>query len=319
MGNLFEVTTLRSIALLVAVASAALVPASALAQRQPPSPEQRLERLEKQMSQVQRTVFPKGRPADTAGFSDEPAATQSSVATLDQRLDALERQMSDILRQSEENGHRLQTLEGDLGTLRTQQEQRITALEQRVADTAAAAAVAQTPPPVVETPSKPAPKPASKPPAKSKAADAAATPTTTPAAATTADAAADAGEDAYSEGFHLWEAGKYDEAIASLRAFTSAYPKHKRASYANNLIGRSLLDKGDARAAAEALLANYRQNPKGERASDSLYYLGQALMKLGQPGQACKAYAELEDVYGKTIRPDLKKLLPAAKAEAQCS
>ena len=62
-------------------------------------------------------------------------------------------------------------------------------------------------------------------------------------------------------------------------------------SYANNLIGRALLDKGDARAAAEALLANYRNNPGGERAPDSLFYLGQALMKLGQTAQACKAYA----------------------------
>ena len=38
--------------------------------------------------------------------------------------------------------------------------------------------------------------------------------------------------------------------------------------------------------------------PAGERAPDSLYYLGQALMKLGQPAQACNAYAELDEVYG---------------------
>ena len=69
----------------------------------------------------------------------------------------------------------------------------------------------------------------------------------------------------------------------------------------------------------QALLANYRNNPKGERAPDSLFYLGQALMKLGQPGQACKAYAELDAVYGASIRPDLKKLEADAKAQAQCS
>jgi tol-pal system protein YbgF len=131
--------------------------------------------------------------------------------------------------------------------------------------------------------------------------------------------ASDPAEEAYSEGFRLWEAGKYDDAITSLRAFTAAYPKHRRASYANNLIGRALLDKGDTRAAAQALLANYRNNPKGERAPDSLLYLGQALMKLGQPGQACKAYAELDAVYGAKIRPDLKKLETDAKTQAQCS
>ena len=80
-----------------------------------------------------------------------------------------------------------------------------------------------------------------------------------------------------------------------------------------------MLDKGQPRAAAETLLANYRRDPKGERAQDSLFYLGQALVKLGQPGQACKAYEELEEVYGGGVRAPLKSALPAAKAQANCS
>src|SRR5689334_6665562 len=292
-----------------------LVPSSALAQRQaPPTPEQRLDRLERQVQQVQRQVFPKGRPADTAGFSDEPAATQSSVVTLDQRLDALERQVSDMLRQSEENGHRLQTIESNVSQMRSAQEQRLSTLEQRMNDAASAAAAA---PPALDVapPSKPVPKPSGAKPSAS-----ASTPALTAASGDLAGVpAGDPGEDAYTQGFRLWEAGQYDDAITSLRAFTAAYPKHRRASYANNLIGRALLDKGDARGAAQALLANYRNNPKGERAPDSLLYLGQALLKLGQPGQACKAYAELDAVYGASIRPDLKKLEADAKTQAQCS
>ena len=116
----------------------------------------------------------------------------------------------------------------------------------------------------------------------------------------------------------MWEAGQYDEAITALKAFVAAYPKHRRVSYANNLIGRSLLSKGDANGAAIALLANYRANENGERASDSLYYLGQALMQLGQPGQACKVYAEFDAVYGAKARADLKKQVADAKAQAQC-
>ena len=98
----------------------------------------------------------------------------------------------------------------------------------------------------------------------------------------------------------------------------TAYPDDRRVSWANNLIGRSLLDKGQYRLAAEALLANYRGNKNGERAADSLYYLGQASLKLGQPAQACKAYAELENVYGTNMRPALRTLLPAARAAARC-
>lgn len=310
---------MRPITVLAVAAAIAAMPAStALAQRQPPTPEQRLQRLERQLNQVQRRVFPKGQPADTAGFSDEPAATQSSVATLNQRLDALERQMSDILRQSEENGHRLQTLQSDLSRLRSDQEQRIATIEQRMNEAAAAAAAAV--PTVIDT--APGPKPATTKPPTTKPPAGASRGEATPAisVSTVGGApAADPGEDAYTEGFKLWEAGQFDAAITSLRAFTSAYPKHRRASYANNLVGRALLEKGQAQAAAQALLANYRNNPKGERAADSLYYLGQALMQLGQPGQACKAYDELEAVYGSKIRADLKKQVTDAKAQAQCS
>src|SRR5690242_21902547 len=100
-------------------ASIALLPAFAVAQRPQPSPEQRIDRLERQVNEMQRRVYPKGRPADTAGFVDDPAATQSSVMTLNQRLDALERQMADMLRQTEESGNRLRSIEASIGQLKS--------------------------------------------------------------------------------------------------------------------------------------------------------------------------------------------------------
>jgi TolA-binding protein len=306
----------RIITVLAASAAVMLVPSIVMAQRQPPpTPDQRFDRLERQVQQMQRQVFPKGRPADTAGFADDPAATQSSVVVLDQRLDSLEQQVANLVRQSEENGNRLRNLETAIGQMKTDQEQRISTLEQRMSEAAAnppAPPAAEPAPPSATTPAKPKPTlPKGTPPKTTAEA---------PSTVSVADAvAADPGEDAYSQGFHQWEAGQYDQAISTLKSFVAAYPKHRRVSFANNLIGRALLDKGDARAAATALLANYRSNPSGERAPDSLYYLGQALMKLGQAGQACKAYGELDAVYGAKIRPDLKKLETDAKAQAQCS
>lgn len=295
----------------------ALTCAPALAQRQAPTPEQRLDRLERQLNQLQRQVFPKGRPADTAGFLDEPAATQSSVATLDQRLDALERQMADMLRMSEENGHRLQSLEADLAKVRSDQEQRIQALEQRVSEAA--------PPPaasIVEPQVEPRPSGARALPPRPPLARPVTVVRNDVGASTEAGPEGlpgDPGEEAYSQGFRLWEAGNFDQAISSLQSFAKTYPKHRRVSYANNLIGRSLLSKGDARGAAQVFLANYRGNPGGERAGDSLYYLGQAEMQLGQPGQACRVYAEFDAIYGAKARPDLKKQVSDGKAQAQCS
>ena len=286
-----------------ALAAFALTPA--VAQKRP-TPEQRIDRLEKQTRQLQKRVFPKGQPADTAGFSDDPAATQESVSALNNRLDAVERQMAEILRQSEGNGNRVGVMEADLARLRADSDQRLRSLESRgAADDSAA------PPADASDPSE-APPPRPRPKVETRDEEPAVIP------ASTGDVDADA-EAAYDAGYRLWMAGKYDAAIKSLNAMAKKYPNHRRASWAYNLAGRALLDKGQPRAAAEALLANYRRDPKGERAQDSLFYLGQSLVKLGQAGQACKAYKELEEVYGSSIRSPLKSSLPNAKAEAKCS
>ena len=293
----FSIAAFLAVLLAIGIAPAA-------AQEQPPvSPEQRIQRLERQLEQLQRRVFPRGRPADTAGFAYDPAATQSSVAGVTARLDSLERQLADILRQTEESANRLRTIEAEAANARTEQNRRLSALE-----AAATAAPLVAPSPVTSDPQPNRPSVSIRPPAT--------IPLSPPSGGP--PAADDPGEEAYSEGFRLWQAGKHDEAITSLRAFVSAFPRHRRVSWANNLAGRAMLDKGQHQAAAQALLANYRSNPRGERAADSLFYLGQALLKLGQPGQACKAYAELEDVYGAGMRDELKRLLPAAKAEARC-
>lgn len=272
--------------------------APAAAQRQT-THEQRIDRLEKQVRQMSRQVFPKGQPADTAGFSDEPAASLTQANQLSARLDSIEGQVAQIVRASEENGNRLATMEAELARLRADQDRRLRAIETGSGDGPVAAAGDADP--AVEADNRP-------PPSRPRV--------DTPRAAT--EASLDGAEAAYDAGFRLWEAKKYDSAIAALRKMIAAYPDHRRVSWANNLIGRSWLDKGQYRTAAEVLLANYRGNKAGERAPDSLYYLGQASMKLGQPTQACKAYAELENQYGANIRPALRTLLPAARAEAGC-
>lgn len=296
---------------LAAAALLGVVSAPALAQRVA-SPEQRIERLERQLRQVQGRLFPGGQPVDTAGTVYEPAATQASVSAIDNRLVAVERMMADVVRQSEENGHLLRTIEADMRELRTDQERRIARLEARIEAVTAAAAVTERPSDSAGA-TDDAPPPPPRP--RIEARNVPSQPV-----ASDSDAATDeeAAEEAYSVGFRLWRDGKYDQAIAALRAFTSAYPDHRRVSWANNLAGRAMLDDGEPRAAAEALLANYRSNPRGERAADSLFYLGKSLMALGQPGQACRAYAELEDVYGATMRDELVRLLPEAKAAANC-
>lgn len=285
---------------LLILASAALALAVPAAAQERGTPEQRIGRVERQVRQLQKQVFPKGQPADTAGLDLEPAATQASVSGLIQRLDAVEAQLATLTRTSEENGQRISAMEADLAKLRADYEARLTALERAdrpAADSSAGQDTATTddPPSRPSAPSLPA------------------------SSVTPLPNTVDGAEAAYDRGFRAWQAKRYDEAVKLLEQFSKEYPDSRRVSWANNLRGRALLDKGQPRAAAEVFLANYRGNPKGERAQDSLYYLGQSLMKLGQAGQACKAYQELDEVYGAGVRAPIKVLIPAARAEAKCS
>ena len=151
--------------------------------------------------------------------------------------------MTDLVRQSEENGNRLRSVETGMGQLKTDQDQRIS--RARAANSAAAAAPAARPKRGRCDPPPPSRKPRSRPaPPKTRRrrrAEAAPSERQRRTAA-----AAIRARMLIRQGFHQWEAGQYDQAISTLKAFTAAYPKHRRVSYANNLIGRALLDKGDA-------------------------------------------------------------------------
>ncbi len=284
--------------------------AQALAQGQPV--ERRITKLEQEMRAVQRKVFPGGagaivepeiRPqASVSTPGGVPAG--SAVSDLNARVDALEAQLASLTGQIEQSGFRVRQLEETLNRFRTEAEARFASMEKGAAPAATAAAqpletVPQAKPPVQT--------------ASAQEAPVAATPT--PAAPGGADAA----EEAYNRGFRLWERKDFAGAQVALRDMANKYPQHSKASWARNLAGRAYLDEGKPATAAKILLNNYQTDPKGERAADSLFYLGEALMKLGKPAEACQVYDELRQVYGAGLRDFVKQRLPKARAEAKCS
>ena len=121
----------------------------------------------------------------------------------------------------------------------------------------------------------------------------------------------DPGEAAYSEGFKLWESGRYDDSITSLRAFASAYPKHRRVSFANNLIGRALLDKGErARRGPGTARQLPRQSEGRARARQPL---------LSRPGadEAWPAGAGVQGVLPNLTRSMARKCGPTSRNSRQ--
>ena len=282
--------------------------------------EGRVGKLESEMRAVQRKVFPGG-----AGLQPEIVAAQgapaaggvpasSAVADLAGRVSSLEQQMASMTDQIEQNGYRTRQLQEAFDTYRRSTDARLKALA-----TPTAAPAGGTMGDEAEAPARPAPRPAlQRPDAGTRTIVDAAKPSGTAVAAIEKPASGDTPEDEYLYGYRLWTAKRYPEAEAQLKKMVAAYPKHRRASYAQNLLGRAYLDDGKPSLASMAFYDNYKKMPDGERAPDSLYYLAQALMQLKKPTDACKVYGELGDVYGGKIDAGMKANVEKGRTAAKC-
>lgn len=280
---------------------------------------QRVGKLEKEMTAVQRKVFPNGVAIEPEIGSGQPAIgagnpASSPVADLNARVDALESQLQTLTGQVETDGNRVRKLEDLLKAY----DARLKALEGTgpiVAEEGSSATVA---PAAESKPAVSAPK--SAPPAVKPAASAKADPARKAAIeAVEIPASGDATEDAYTYAFRLWTAKLYPEAQMKLKEFVAKYPNHKRASYAQNLLGRAYLDEGKPALASVAFYDNYQKMPRGDRASESLYWLGVALTKLKKPADACKVYTEFDEVYAAGASVELKARVAKGKTDAKCA
>jgi TolA-binding protein len=298
---------------LLSVAVLALAPAPLIAQDA--NVEGRVTKLEKEMKAVQRKVFPDGAgkffepeiKADGTKAATSGTPSPSAVTDLIARVDALEAQLATLTGQVEQHSAGMKSLEARLKTLETQ------------AKTVTVAAPPPAAAPEVKVAA--APKPATVP--KPAAPKPAATPK--PTAARTAAVAAigrpstgDAFEDGYNYGYRLWEAKFYPEAQTQLEETVAKHPKHKRASFARNLLGRAWLDDGKPATAVKVFYDNYKNDPRGERAPESLYFLGSALTDLGKAAEACEAFGQLASAYPDEAAGRLAGRVTEGRKRAKC-
>lgn len=310
---------MRLMATMTAVAALAMVGTSAVAQvgRNDTGVEGRVDRLEREMRAVQRKVFPGG-----AGMTIEPQIAPpqqpgvapgqpagSAVTDLTARVAALESSVASMTGQVEQTQFKLRQLEDAFTAYKRSTDARLTALEGTATsldNEAAGAATGSTRPPATRPP---ATRPATGGPVEPAA----------PVAGIERPSSSDPAEDGYIYGFRLWQAKQYEAAVTELRQVAQKYPKHRRASYSQNLLGRALLDQGKPALAATAFFESYQKMPNGERAPDSLYYLAQALVKMKKPAsEVCKVYDELTQVYGDRISEAMKMDVATGRSSAKC-
>ncbi|MDP1026789.1 hypothetical protein Q5H91_06170 [Sphingomonas sp. KR1UV-12] len=287
--------------------------------------EARVGRLESEMRAVQRKVFPGGagqlvQPdivAPTTPTEIPGAPVSSPIVDLAARVSSLEQQVATLTGQAEQNGFQLRQLREQFDAYKAATDAKLAAPAAATAPAVGGAVDGGDPAPIAgASPSRPLSD--SRPAAATPAAAADPDRTARLAAIKRPAKGGDQAEEQYLYGYRLWDAKLYPEAQAQLKKTVADFPASRRASYAQNLLGRAYLDDGKPSLASMAFYDNYKKMPDGERAPDSLLYLGQALVKLDKPADACRVYAELTDVYGAKMTAAFKADLARGRTAARC-
>ena len=310
--------------------------------------EGRVDRLEREMRAVQRKVFPGGNaqyfPPDISPESRNPAPrpdvdNSGPLIDLTARVSALETQVASVVGQIENEQHQRQQLLDAFNAYKRTTDARLKALED-AASTPPAGQVNEPPRRPGTGDGAPSTRPSSgttsgggvtSPAATGGTAPAKPKPATTPTpvrndparaklvAAVERPSTGDPAEDGYVYGYRLWQSKFYPEAETQLKDVVAKYPKHRRASWAQNLIGRAYLDEGKPSLASLAFYDNYDKFHDGERTPDSLWFLSIALKKLGKPSASiCQVYDALDNEYASRQTPQMKTDIAAGRATEKC-
>jgi len=292
----------------------------------------RLERLERDLSMLQRQVY-------RGGGSPPPAAGHNAAVDTELRMDRLEAEMRDLTGQVENaaNGveqlrRRLEQINSDIDVRFGQgQGPSATASPRSTGSTSGAGVLAPRgiAPTVNQTastqPSAPLPPGTLVPPPYTPAGLGTLTPPGGPprpaqsALEQTSTAGAGApssgilrsgsASDQYNFAFGLLKQADYSAAEEALRNFIRQHPDDPLAGSAQYWLGETYYARSNYAEAATAFAEGYKRYPKGTKAADNLLKLGMSLARANQKPEACVALAKLDHDFpnpGNTIKERVK-------------
>jgi tol-pal system protein YbgF len=281
--------------------------------------EDRLDRLERDLSMLQRQVYRSG------GGSAVPAGSSAAVDN-ELRMDRLETEMRDLTGRVEDaiNGveqlrRRVEQINSDMDLRFGQggQGQPITPPPPRSVTSAAAGTRGASPaasapplmppnypmppgtlvppPPYVPTgpgtltpPRSPPGPPAFAPESESEG------PGNAPHPASLGALPAGSASTQYNFAFGLLKQADYSAAEEALKSFIRQHPDDGLAGSAQYWLGETYYARGNYTEAASAFAEGYRRYPKGTKAPDDLLKLGMSLARANQKQNACTAFAQLD-------------------------
>lgn len=271
--------------------AAMMMPAAASAQ-QDGYTEDRLRRLERDMSIMQRQVYRGGGQPARGGAS----AAAPDVANLEARMTQLEEQLRKYQGQMEELQFSIRTLESSNKQLEQLLEQKTTALEQQMQGAAPAASM--TPAPMGMTD------------AYSPA------PSVGPSGVMQRSPKPQEGEfpaserEHYNQAFTLLNQARFPEARHALQSFIDRYKTSPLVGNAYYWLGETYYVERDYLKAADNFRKGYEALPEGPKAPDNLLKLGMSLSVMDKKQEACVVYDQLQAAFpnaGATITQKIQQ------------
>jgi TolA-binding protein len=116
----------------------------------------------------------------------------------------------------------------------------------------------------------------------------------------------------------LVRASDWPAAETAMAAFARTHPRHPQASLARYWAGRAQHNQGRFETAARTHFDNYQADQRGSHAQHSLYWVGQALVRLNRAPEACQVYTLAGRVYADEMLPELRPQFAQARRTAGC-
>jgi tol-pal system protein YbgF len=121
----------------------------------------------------------------------------------------------------------------------------------------------------------------------------------------------------YSHAFKLLNEKKFSEAAASFDAFVKKYPSDPLTSNAFYWLGESQYVRSDFTRSAESFRKGFEVNPEGQKAPDNLYKLAMSLSQIKRKTEACVVLSQVIKKYGESAARTAAKA-EEARTSLQC-
>ena len=318
---------MRFLVILLLLAAAA-VPTAASAQQDVSGLINRMARLERELADLQRTVYAGGKPPSsiTAGqaapISPSDGIGGSALARVEIRLQEIESELRRLTGRIEELGYKVQNVSDRMDRLQTDTDIRFRDLEAGAAVEPSSAGSETGPRTDAASPANdPGPTTGAKPQDLGTLSgnELSTLKTTTPSsdgpASTAALIPADGSvEEQYKAAFDHLVKHDLPTAEAAFKAFLAAHPDDPLAGNAQYWLGETYYARDRYEEAAVAFLGGYQSYPKSPKAADNLLKLGMALARIDRKEEACTTFAKLNEDFPKAPTNIKRRMINETKA-----